>query len=214
MSLQEVLSSIREAERAAGRAVGSVQLVAVTKGHPAAEVRDVILSHGSFPLGESRGQELRDKKRELAALHSTPVEWHFIGALQMNKLKYLEGVTLIHSLVRADHAAELVRLAQKWGRAPDVLLQMHNGEAQKQGAQPHELRSLYDEVTQMGINVRGLMVMAPEGDLKQAELVFRETAARAADLGLSELSMGMSDDYTVAINCGATLVRVGRKLFS
>lgn len=210
MSLPEALARLRDAERAAGRPEGSARLVAVTKGHGADEVRERVLAHGRFPLGESRGQELRDKRAELPA----DVEWHFIGALQTNKLKYLAGVSLVHTLARADHARELARLAEKWGAAPAVLLQVHNGEPQKGGVPPTELRALYDEVRFMGLDVRGLMVMAPEGDPVAAERVFHDTALRARDLGLPELSMGMSDDFPAAVAAGATLVRIGRMLFT
>ncbi|AFZ65720.1 YggS family pyridoxal phosphate-dependent enzyme [Deinococcus peraridilitoris] len=212
MGLPEVLAHIRAAEAGAGRSPGSVRLVAVTKGHGAPEIRECVLSHGTFALGESKGQELRDKRAELGLLGLHP-QWHFIGALQTNKLKYLQGVSLVHSLTRRDHAAELARLGDRWGDVPDVLLQVHNGEAQKQGVAPGELRAVYHEVSQLGLRVRGLMVMAPEGDRQAAHRIFRDTAARAHELGLSELSMGMSDDYAEAIGCGATLVRVGRALF-
>ena len=211
MGLPEVLETLRAAEVTAGRPSGSVRLVAVTKGHPVEEIRRRVLAHGSFPLGESRGQELRDKRAELS---DESAEWHFIGALQTNKLKYLRDVTLVHGLERLDHARELVRLAETWGAAPGVLLQVSNGELQKHGIQPAELRSLYHQVSLMGLSVKGLMVMAPEGDMAAAERVFRDTAARAHDLGLAELSMGMSDDYPLAVACGSTLVRVGRALFS
>lgn len=214
MSLPEVLARIRAAEAAAGRTEGSVRLVAVTKGHAAREVQERVLTHGAFALGESRGQELRDKRRDLMGLGVTDVEWHFLGTLQTNKLKYLQGVKVVHSLSRADHAAQLARLAEKWGRAPDVLLQVHNGEAQKGGILPRDLAAVYHEVSQMGLGVRGLMVMAPEGDLVGARRVFERTADFARGLGVRELSMGMSDDFELAIACGATLVRVGRALFA
>ncbi|WP_027482130.1 YggS family pyridoxal phosphate enzyme [Deinococcus pimensis] len=214
MSLEGVLAGLRAAERDAGLAPGSARLVAVTKGHPAAEVLERVLTRGDFPLGESRGQELRDKRAELETLApGREVEWHFIGALQTNKLKYLRGVRLVHTLARADHARELARLASAWGAAPDLLIQVHNGEPQKSGVQPSEVERLYHEVSLMGLTVRGLMVMAPEGDPAGAERVFALTAALARDLGLPELSMGMSDDYPVAVRHGATLVRVGRALF-
>ncbi len=213
MSLSEVLGNLRAAESDAGRPPGSARLIAVTKGHSATEVEAAVLAHGRFPLGESRGQELRDKRRELEERVGAQ-EWHFLGTLQTNKLKYLRGVALVHSLFRPEHARELARLAGEWGGAPATLLQVHNGEAQKHGCPPGEVGALYHAVSGMGLTVRGLMVMAPEGDLEAAERVFRQVAALAGDLGLPELSMGMSDDYPVAVACGATLVRVGRAIFS
>ncbi|WP_034384802.1 YggS family pyridoxal phosphate-dependent enzyme [Deinococcus sp. YIM 77859] len=218
MSLPDVLAGIRAAERAAGRAPGSVRLVAVTKGHSPDEIRTRILAHaalqpGGFPLAESRGQELRDKAAELSA-ERPEIEWHFIGPLQLNKVKYLRSVRLVHSLEDVRQARALAEAGAKWGHAPAVLLQVHNGEAQKHGIHPQALRSVYAEVVQTGLDVRGLMVMAPEGDADAARRIFRDTAERAHDLGLPELSMGMSGDYPLAVQAGATLVRVGRSLFS
>lgn len=208
MSVPEVLAGIRAAEVAAGRVPGSVQLVAVTKGHSAEQIQQSILVHGAFALAENKGQELRDKVPLLPG-----AQWHFIGAFQRNKVKYLRDVTLIHSLEERWQAEALAEAAQKWGRAPDVLLQMHNGEAQKHGVSPDDLPQMLRDVRATGLNVRGLMVMAPYDQPEAAAQVFRTTAQWAHDLGLPELSMGMSDDYPQAITAGATLVRVGRRLF-
>ncbi len=209
MSLPDVLAGIREAERAAGRPEGSARLVAVTKGQPVDVIRSDILAHGTFPLAEGRAQELRDKARELPE-----AEWHFLGALQRNKVKYLRPVSLVHALEATWQAEAIAEAAQGWGHAPDVLLQVQNGEAQKHGVEPEDLARVLGEVRATGLNVRGLMVMAPYDQPEAAEVLFRDTARRAHDLGLSELSMGMSDDYPLAIAAGATLVRVGRSLFT
>lgn len=209
MSLPDVLAGIRQAEAAAGRPAGSVQLVAVTKTHPVPEIMQAVLRYGHYPLAENRAQDLRDKMAEL------PGEaWHLIGSFQRNKIKYLRDVKLIHSLEAQWQAEALADAAQKWGRAPDVLLQLHNGEAQKHGLSPAELPQLLRAVRATGLKVRGLMVMAPYDDPDAAQRVFQDTARRAHDLGLGELSMGMSDDYPLAIAAGATLVRVGRSLFT
>lgn len=210
LSVPEVLARIRAAEQRAGRPAGSVRLVAVTKEHSVQEVERQVLSQGLRALGENRGQELRDKVRELAG-HE--LEWHFIGPVQRNKAKYLRPVTLVHTIEDASQAEAIARLAGGWGRAPDLLLQVHNGEPQKHGCPPEALGALYHQVSSMGLTVRGLMVMAPYGDPDSARRVFAETARHAADLGLMELSMGMSDDFETAIEHGATLVRVGRRLF-
>lgn len=208
MSLPEVLSAIAEAEALSGRTAGSVQLVAVTKGHDLAQIQEHILRFGAFPLAENKGQELRDK---MAVLPST--EWHFIGPLQRNKIKYMKGVSLIHTIEEVWQAQALAEAGNKWGHAPAVLLQMHNGEAQKHGIEPELLADTLKQVQQTGLNVRGLMVMAPYDQPQAATRLFQETAQRAHDLGLGELSMGMSDDFPLAIAAGATLVRVGRSLF-
>lgn len=224
MSLPAVLQDLRAAETAAGRPAGSVRLVAVSKGHSLEQIRTRILAHsalqpGGFALAENRGQELRDKVAETAAWTDQPpgewppLDWHFIGPVQRNKVKYLRAVTLIHTIEDLGQAEAVARAAEAWGRAPGVLLQVHNGEAQKHGANTTELPALLRSVRQTGLEVRGLMVMAPYGDPAAAERVFADTALQAAHFGLSELSMGMSDDFKVAIRHGATLVRVGRRLF-
>lgn len=219
-----MLAGIRAAEAEAGRPAGSVRLIAVTKGQSLEQVRSHVLAHaslqpGGFPLAEGRAQELRDKaaaaqEAGLSTLEGSPLEWHFVGTLQLNKVKYLRPVSLVHALEDVRQARAIADAAGKWGHAPDVLLQVHNGEAQKHGIAPESLRSVHAEVVQTGLRVRGLMVMAPETTQEDARRVFTDTARRAHDLGLPELSMGMSGDYPLAIHAGATLVRVGRSLFT
>ncbi|GAA0499307.1 alanine racemase [Deinococcus depolymerans] len=216
MSVPAVLAAIRQAEAQAGRAGGSARLVAVTKGQDLASIERCVLAFGAFPLGEGRAQELRDK-----AAQRPDLEWHYIGTLQRNKVKYLRPVTLVHSIEAPWQAEAIAQAAQGWGRAPDVLLQLHNGEAQKHGLSAAELPGALREVQATGLTVRGLMIMAPDLEgLEAAErdarllALFTDTARRAHDLGLSELSMGMSGDYPLAVRAGATLVRVGRSLFS
>lgn len=219
MSLPDVLARLREAEAEAGRAPGSVRLVAVTKGQPPQAIRERVLAHaalqpGGFPLGEGRAQELRDKAAEFAGAGQPALEWHYIGPLQLNKVKYMRVASLIHALEDVRQAQAIADAAAKWGHAPGVLLQLHNGEAQKHGVPPGELRAVYDGVVATGLPVRGLMVMAPDTADEAAILrVFVDTARRAHDLGLPELSMGMSGDYPIAVEAGATMVRVGRSLF-
>lgn len=210
------MAAIRQAEAQAGRVPGSARLVAVTKGQDLPSIERCVLAFGAFPLGEGRAQELRDK-----AAVRPDLEWHYIGTLQRNKVKYLRPVTLVHSIEAVWQAEAIAQAAQGWGRAPDVLLQLHNGEAQKHGLSGAELPGALREVQATGLTVRGLMVMAPDvGGLEDAErdarllALFTDTARRAHDLGLSELSMGMSGDYPLAVRAGATLVRVGRSLFS
>lgn len=168
-------------------------------------------------LAENRGQELRDKVREAETAgwpQRFDLEWHFIGPLQRNKIKYLQPVSLVHTLEAAWQAEMIAEAAEGWGRAPAVLLQLHNGETQKHGAEASELKALYHTTVQTGLEVRGVMVMAPYGDPAAAQRVFALAAQQAADLGLSELSMGMSDDFELALQQGATLLRIGRRLFS
>ena len=213
MPLLEIQNRMERAALTAGRTPESVRLVAVTKGHSQQDIERCVLEHGRFALAENKGQELRDKK----PLFPAETEWHFIGPLQRNKIKYLEGVRLIHTLESLDVALELVKYAEKWGRAPALLIQLHNGEAQKHGVDESEVPALLREVRALGLEVRGLMVMAPyqEGpeDSARVEAVFQRTAELAYALELSELSMGMSGDFEAAIRLGSTMVRVGSALF-
>lgn len=196
-----------------GRPAQSVKLVAVTKGQPPEVIAHQVLAYGECVLAEGRAQELRDKA---ALMNDHPeIEWHFIGTLQRNKVKYLKPVTLVHGIEEVWQAEAIAQAAEGWGHAPDLLLQVHNGEAQKHGVRSAQLSIVYHRVMSTGLKVRGVMVMAPEGADEQATLrLFEDTARRAHDLGLSELSMGMSDDYPLAVQAGATLVRVGRRLFA
>ncbi|GGO31137.1 YggS family pyridoxal phosphate-dependent enzyme [Deinococcus humi] len=217
MSLPEVVAHLRALEQEAGREAGSAKLVAVTKGQDLGSIEKHVLAHGTYPLGEGRAQELRDK-----AADRPDWEWHYIGALQRNKIKYLRPVTLVHAIEATWQAEAIAEAAQKWGHAPDLLLQLHNGEEQKHGIPADELAATLASVRETGLTVRGLMVMAPDfgAPVEQTEAesrilrLFTDTARRAHDLGLPELSMGMSSDYPLAVRAGATLVRVGRSLFT
>jgi pyridoxal phosphate enzyme (YggS family) len=221
MSLPEVLARLRALEREWGRAEGSARLVAVTKGQTLQSIEAQVLAHGDFPLGEGRAQELRDKAVQFEQAGHR-VEWHYIGPLQRNKVKYLRPVSLVHAIEAGWQAEAIAAAAEGWGHAPDVLLQVHNGEAQKHGIPAAELGGVLSDVRAAGLNVRGLMVMAPEfgPGVPEAEAedrilrLFSDTARRAHDLGLPDLSMGMSGDYPLAVRAGATLIRVGRSLFS
>ncbi len=213
MPLPDIQKLIQRAALEAGRDPSSVRLIAVTKGHSRAEIERNVLQYGNFALAENKGQELRDKKPLFAA----STEWHFIGPLQRNKIKYLEGVALIHTLENLEVALEVARLAEKWGRAPALLIQLHNGEAQKHGVDAGEVAPLLREVRALGLEVRGLMTMAPymEGpeDSARVETVFKAASELAHRLELVELSMGMSGDFEAAIRHGSTMVRVGSALF-
>lgn len=207
--LPEVLAQIAESAQNVGRPQGSVKLIAVTKGQSEEAIQRCIISHGNFPLAEGRAQALRDKMLALPEQ-----EWHFIGPFQINKVKYFKDVALIHSLEAVWQAEAIARHATSWGKAPAVLIQVHNGEEQKHGVPKKQLADMLKTVRQIGLSVSGLMVMAPYDRPQLSKQIFEETQMRAHDLGLSELSMGMSDDFEIAIQAGSTMVRVGRRLFN
>lgn len=213
MGLPEVRSRIDAACRRAGRDPSEVRLVAVTKGHGVEEIERRVLAHGCLDLGENRVQEWRDKAEALA---ERGVRWHLVGNLQRNKVKYLEGVALVHSLSSARLADELQRQAERRGWSFDALIEVNvAGEESKHGVAPEEAEALLRHAEALPhVRVRGLMTMAPyAADPEEARPTFRKLRELRDTLGLVELSMGMSGDFEVAVEEGATLVRVGSALF-
>ncbi len=211
MGLPEVLARIEAAARRAGRDPADVRLVAVTKGHDLAEIERKVLRYGDFPLGENRVQEARAK---IAAWPER--EWHFIGPLQRNKVRYLRPFRLVHSVDSLRLAEALAARAEREGYRPRILLEVNVArEPQKHGLDPDEVDAAVRAVRGLEpLELRGLMTMAPLAeDPEEVRWVFRELAQMARHLGLPELSMGMSGDFEVAVEEGATLVRVGRALF-
>ncbi len=205
-----------------GRTSDSVRLVAVTKYVDAAAARPLI-DAGCLVWGESRPQELWRKCESLA---DVPIEWHFIGHLQRNKLE--RTLTHVHLLHSGD-SLRLLQAVDQWAtqhaRRMRVLVEVNvSGDETKHGFAPAELPALGTQLTQLhGLDVQGLMTMAArEGDLDRARADFVQLRHLRDELRgcwperireLPELSMGMSGDFTVAIEEGATLVRVGSALF-
>jgi len=212
MSLPQVLSRIAAAAERAGRNPDEARLVAVTKGHSLEEIERFVLRYGEFPLGENRVQEARNK---IAAWPER--EWHFIGPMQRNKVRYMRPFSLVHSIDSVELAEALAARAEREGYRPRILLEVNVArEPQKHGLDPKEVDRAVSRVRRLeNVELRGLMTMAPiADDPEEVRWVFRELAQMAAHHGLEELSMGMSDDFEVAVEEGSTLVRVGRALFT
>ena len=214
MSLDDVRARIEAACARAGRDPADVRLVAVTKGHDAAEIRRRLVDRGVLDLGENRVQEWREK----AALLPAEVRWHFVGTLQRNKVKYLADakVTLVHSLNSVRLADALDQQGGRRGHRFRALIEVDvAAEASKQGVPAREVPALLDHCRgKQHVEVVGLMAMAPFADDAEASRPhFRRLAALADELRLPERSMGMSRDFEVAIEEGATLLRVGSALF-
>ena len=210
--LPEVLDRIERACERAGRDPAQVTLVAVTKGHAPDEVRRRILAHGHRILGENRVQEWRDKAEALGP----GIAWHLIGHLQRNKVRYLDGVALIHSLDSERLADALEAEGARRERVVPVLVQVNvAGEASKFGVAPNAAGELARHVAGLEhVELQGLMTMAPYADDPEASRpVFRELRRLGDTLGLPRLSMGMSGDFEVAVEEGATWVRIGSALF-
>ena len=217
-NLAEVHARIDAACRRAGRKRSEAQLVAVTKQRSLGEVLE-LLRLGEMHFGENRAQEVRDV---VPLVPAGPI-WHFIGRLQSNKAKYLPGlVTWVHSVDSFGLAEALSKAYSSSGKSAKILLQVNiSGEAAKAGSDAAGARALLESVRALpGLEVAGLMTMAPYADDPElARPVFRglrelrDTLARESGVALRELSMGMSGDFEVAIEEGATLVRVGSALF-
>ena len=211
--LQGIEARIQNACEQANRRRESVSLVAVSKTRSVSEVEAAIQS-GVLDLGENYAQELRDKARAL----STP-RWHYIGSLQRNKVKYVAPVAHLF------HAFDDIRLADEFGKRREspmpVLVAVNTGgEASKSGVPLERALELAEQVEQHpAVSLRGLMTIPPfHEDPADVAPYFKALAELAAEgrrrgLELSELSMGMSHDFEVAIAHGATLVRVGTALF-
>lgn len=219
--VREVERRIREAAVRAGRPPGAVRLVAATKTVPVARIREG-LEAGLFMLGENRVQEALEKR---AQLEGAPAEWHLIGQLQRRKVRSIVGLfALIHSVDSVELAREIDRRAGESGLVQPVLLEVNvGGEATKAGFAPDDVaRQLPLLGALTHLRIRGLMTIPPPTpEAEQARPYFRglrELAQRLAEQGVAtvsmeELSMGMSHDFEVAIEEGATLVRVGTALF-
>lgn len=211
-----MLATVRERlERAcerAGRDPREVRLVAVTKGHDADEVRRVLLDRGHRVLGESRVQEWRTK----AAALGHGIEWHLVGHLQTNKVRYCRPFTLLHGVDSARLITALEQDGAKHGHVFPVLLQVNvSGEASKYGVAAGELEELAARLDDAPhVRLEGLMTMAPfDPDPERARPLFAALRSLSERFAGGRTSMGMSDDFEVAVEEGATWVRIGSALF-
>jgi len=214
-----VVERIAAACRRAGRAPSEVRLVAVTKSAEVAWI-DALVAFGARDLAESRPQQLCER----AALVDSSVRWHLIGQLQRNKVrKVLPVAAWIHSVDSLPLLRRIDEIAGELGVRPRLLLEVNvSGEAAKSGFQPRELSEAWPVVAAVKyVEVAGLMTMAPLFDSPQAArpvfagLRLLRDQLKNVDpaIQLPELSMGMSGDFEVAVEEGATMVRVGSSLF-
>ena len=216
LALQAVRTRIADACKVAGRAPDSVTLLAVSKGHPA-EALATAHENGQRAFGESYVQELVRKAPELAALPGLSLR--FIGRLQRNKVKDLIGVAALSAVDGVDSLAlaqALDERARAAGRSLEVLLQVNvDREPQKSGALPEDLPALIDAVRALpALSLRGLMTIPrASADPESARPAFAALRGYAEHHGLPELSMGMSADLEVAVQEGATMVRIGTAIF-
>ena len=224
MSIQDNIEQIRRRIAAAcdraGRDPQDVHLIAVSKVKPA-EMIDEAYAAGQLRFGESYVQEFRDKADQV----QSPVQWHYIGALQSNKVKYLRGrVAMIHSVDRLSLAREIDKQWAKIDEKIDVLIQVNVGEEEsKSGTTAEDLETLVRDAAQLPhLSIRGLMTLPPFlSDPEDVRSSFRQLRELAEGIDaleipgveMQELSMGMSHDFEIAVEEGATLVRVGTAIF-
>ena len=211
MTLSVINSKIKQAEKSSGRAIGSTQLIAVSKVQPNEHVSNVLeLGHKVF--GENKVQEAQGKWPEFRENFSN-VKVHLIGPLQSNKVKQaVELFDAIHTVDRLKLAQKLSNEVQSQGKAPEMFIQINTGEEkQKSGVIPIEADQFISDCISLDLPIKGLMVIPPIHE--EPSLHFGLLRKIARRNGLSGLSMGMSSDFESAIAMGATHIRVGSAIF-
>lgn len=218
----EILENIRAAAVSCGRNPDEIFIAAVAKTNPADAVVEAIEA-GFDIIAENYAQEIKDKYAQVGQLIEKRAQWHFIGHLQTNKVKYLAPfVGMIHSVDSLKLAQEIDRQAERFGRKIDILLQVNtSGEESKSGCEPDELLEIAQNVLSLkNIEVKGLMTI---GTFSSDETLIRKEFSMLRNLksdiekllGIQwqHLSMGMTHDYEIAVSEGATIVRIGTAVF-
>jgi pyridoxal phosphate enzyme (YggS family) len=217
-----VRAEVDAACRAAGRDPREVKLLAVSKTVDVQTVAQAIAA-GANAFGENRPDQLVPKQAAYPQ-----AEWHFIGNVQSRRIKdIVPAATLIHSVFKQEHLAKIDSVAASIGKVQDILVEVNvSGEQSKSGLEPAQVRGFLEAADAFDhVRVRGLMTMAPRYDEETADATFKGLAELREKLDglqlpqhgqvvLSELSMGMSEDWQFAIRHGATIVRIGRAIFS
>ena len=217
-SLERVREQIAGAAAKVGHAADEIELVAISKTHAADKVREAI-DAGQTLFGESRVQEARAKIPELPS----NLRWHFVGHLQKNKIRHaLPLFEMIHSVDSLGLAQDINRIAEEEGMHPRVLLEVNvAGEGSKFGFSPDKLRDQMEELLALPrLSILGLMTIPPLAEESEASRKYfvqlrelRDRLQTEFRVDLAQLSMGMTQDFPVAIEEGATLVRVGTAIF-
>jgi uncharacterized pyridoxal phosphate-containing UPF0001 family protein len=219
--IAERLETVRDRIASTGVDVSSVRIVAVTKGFSVAAVH-AALALGLPDVGENYADELIEKAQELSSrpvsqsgstigVSEELVSWHYLGAIQRRRVKHVAPlVSTWQTVCRVEEARTIADHAP----GARVLVEVEStGIAGRNGCAPSSVEALVAQIRSLDIDLCGLMTVGPPGSLEGSRSAFRTTARLAADLGLEELSMGMTDDLEVGVEEGATIVRVGRALF-
>ena len=219
-NLDNVLKNIADSEERSGRKKGDVTLIAVSKTKPVEMIKEVY-DLGVRDFGENRVQELTEKYDKLPS----DIRWHLIGHLQTNKVKYIiDKAYMIHSVDSLKLANEISREAVKHSVTANILIEVNvAGEESKFGVRPDDLEELVRSIAKLpGICIKGLMTVAPYVvDPEENRGIFVKMKQFAVDISkksidnvsMDYISMGMSGDYTVAVEEGSTMVRVGTSIF-
>lgn len=219
-NLNNVLDRVNKAANRSGRNVDDIHIVAVTKN---VDIKDILeaINLGIRNIGENRAQELREKYR----LIKQPVNWHFIGRLQSNKVKYIvDKVALIHSLDRLSLAKELDKRGRKIDRIVPVLVQVNIAkEPTKGGVLEEEVFPFIEQISNLkNIKIKGFMTIAPHTSNEEKlrtcfsrlrELYESVNKKQYKNVDMQYLSMGMTNDFEIAIEEGSNMIRIGRALF-
>lgn len=218
--LQSVRSRIKDAVKRSGREENDIKLIAVTKTVESDIINEAV-RFGITDIGENRVQELLRKYEDIP----NNVNWHLIGHLQKNKVKYIiDKAALIHSVDSFELAAEINKQALKIGKIQKILVQVNvSGEESKYGVKPEECLELCQKISMLSnVHIEGLMTMAPhlagENEIRKVFKGLRQISLdiikeNMDNISMNELSMGMSNDFEIAIEEGATLIRVGTSIF-
>ncbi|MCS7228548.1 MAG: YggS family pyridoxal phosphate-dependent enzyme [Candidatus Kryptonium sp.] len=221
-NIYKIRQKIREVCQKVGRNPEEITIVAVTKTVPVDKIKEAI-NAGINDIGENRVQELLEKKSYIDIQN---VRWHFVGHLQTNKVKYIvDFVHLIHSVDSLKLALEIEKRAKRINRIVDVLIEVNtSGEKTKYGVKPEETTELVKQISESCefVRIKGLMTVAaylpnPE-DVRPMFKLLRQLSDEIKKLDLKNvemkhLSMGMSNDYWIAVEEGATIVRIGTAIF-
>ncbi|MDI3473206.1 MAG: dependent protein [Thermotogaceae bacterium] len=218
-NIERVLEKIKKSAEKVGRNPDEITLVAVSKNMPTEAIK-IAYEAGLRIFGENRAQEAREKVESLKDLD---IKWHFIGRLQRNKVKYVVNFSeLVHSVDSFELLLEIDKRARKISKVQNILLEVNiSGEETKAGLNPDAIDDIVEKALKLeNIKLRGFMTMAPfVEDPEEVRWVFkslrelRDRISQKYNLKNLELSMGMSNDFEVAIEEGATMVRIGTAIF-
>lgn len=220
-NFRDLKASIKEVCEKTGRDPDDIKIIAVSKTFPISNILE-LSQLGQLDFGENRVRELRDKYYNISFQHDIKINWHMVGHLQSRKVKdIIAFISLIHSVDTLELAEEIDRNAKKINQTKDILIQVNtSGEPQKSGIEPSETGTLCDQVSQLeNVKIKGLMTMARltenKDEIRQSfrmlKGIYDELKTVYTDF--EYLSMGMTNDYEIAVEEGSNMLRIGSAIF-